>query len=397
MMTAGRVRQRKKRLIMQYRTFGQTGIRVSILGFGALRLPKLEDETCDFEKSVPLLQRGIDLGINFIDTAYSYIKGTSEICVGQAIKGYDRKRLYLSTKIPVQEEENAKAHVWRSKFEECLRRLDTSYIDFMLFHDLRWNEFTTHLSKPGMAMDEVRKARYEGLVRHICFSSHDTPENIIRLADTGEFAGMLVQYNFLYQHHTHAIAHAARKGLGVAVMGPVAGGRLAIPTQITAKEKNLSQMEPFELALRFVWNNPLIAAAFSGMSEMVQIEQNVAAADQETEISEVERSRINRLAEKFKHLADLYCTGCGYCLPCPNGVLIPEVFRYVNWHRVWGLTAEAKKAYGDLTGEEVWTPWVGHMKGLKAKACTQCGECEPKCPQKISIIEQLQEADDILG
>ena len=142
---------------MQYRTFGQTGIQVSILGFGALRLPTLEDETCDLEKSIPLLQRGIDLGINFIDTAYAYIKGTSEICVGQAIKGYDRECLYLSTKIPVHKEEDARAHVWRVKFEECLRRLDTPYIDFMLFHDLRWSEFMAHLSQPGMAMDEVLK------------------------------------------------------------------------------------------------------------------------------------------------------------------------------------------------------------------------------------------------
>jgi predicted aldo/keto reductase-like oxidoreductase len=133
------------------------------------------------------------------------------------------------------------------------------------------------------------------------------------------------------------------------------------------------------------------------MSDRLQIAQNVAAANQETDISDDERSKINRLAEEIKNLADLYCTGCGYCLPCPNRVLISEVFRYINWHRVWGLTAEAKKAYANLTGEEVWTPWVGHIKGLDAKACVQCGECEPKCPQQISIAEQLGEAEDILG
>ena len=382
---------------MQYKTFGQTGIRVSTLGYGALRLPTLEDETCDFEKSLPLLTRGIDLGINFIDTAYNYLKGTSEVAVGRAIKGYDRESLYISTKIQVHEKEDGKSHVWRAKFEECLRRLDTPYIDFMLFHNLQWREFTDYIAPPGMALDEIRRACSEGLVKHVCFSSHDTPENIIRLVDTGEFAGMLVQYNFLYQHNAPAIARAAQKGIGVSIMGPVAGGRLAIPTRFFSNEKDLSEMKPFELALRFVWSNPNITTAFSGMSDMAQIEQNVAAAEQDTEIGESERQKINRLAEEYNKLAELYCTGCGYCLPCPNEVLIPEVFRYINWHRVWGLTAEAKKAYANLTGEEVWTPWLGKIKGHNAKACVQCGECEPKCPQNISIVEQLQEAEDILG
>ena len=354
---------------MQYKTFGQTGIRVSTLGYGALRLPTLEDETCDFEKSLPLLTSGIDLGINFIDTAYNYLKGTSEVAVGKAIQGYDRESLYISTKIQVHEKEDGKSHVWRTKFEECLRRLDTPYIDFMLFHNLQWREFTDYIAPPGMALDEICRARSEGLVKHVCFSSHDTP----------------------------AIARAAQKGLGVSIMGPVAGGRLAIPTRFFSNEKDLSEMKPFELALRFVWSNPNITTAFSGMSDMAQIEQNIAAAEQETEIRESERQKINRLTEEYNKLAELYCTGCGYCLPCPNEVLIPEVFRYINWHRVWGLTAEAKKVYANLTGEEVWTPWLGKIKGHNAKACVQCGECEPKCPQNISIVEQLQEAEDILG
>ena len=121
---------------MQYRTFGETGIRVSALGFGVMRLPTLEDGTVDLDKSVPLLRLGIDLGINYIDTAYVYIKGTSEVAVGQAIKGYDREELYLATKIPARDEERAKADVWRAKLEESLERFDTPYIDFILFHAL---------------------------------------------------------------------------------------------------------------------------------------------------------------------------------------------------------------------------------------------------------------------
>ena len=108
---------------MQFRPFGETGIRVSVLGFGAMCLPKLEGGTCDLEQSVPLLQRGIDLGINTIDSAYVYIEGTSEVAVGQAIKGYERESLHLATKIPIHGEEDAKPHVWHAKTRLCQRTL----------------------------------------------------------------------------------------------------------------------------------------------------------------------------------------------------------------------------------------------------------------------------------
>ncbi len=144
---------------MQYRQFGNTGTEASVLGFGAMRLPQQEDGTCDVEKSVPLLRRGFDQGINYIDTAHVYIKGTSEGAVGEAIKGYDREKLYLATKIKVEDEEEATAASWRSSLEKSLKRFDTPYIDFILFHGLKWSAFTDWLSEPGMALDEARKAQ----------------------------------------------------------------------------------------------------------------------------------------------------------------------------------------------------------------------------------------------
>ena len=382
---------------MQYHKFGKTGIDVSVLGFGAMRLPQLEDGTCDIEASVPLLRRGIDLGINYIDTAYVYIKGTSEVAVGQAIKDYDRQKLHLATKIPVGKKEDATASAWRAKLEESLRRFDTPYIDLILFHGLTWDAFTGYVSQPGMALQEARRAQAEGLVRHVCFSSHDKPENIIKLIDTGEFAAMLVQYNFLARDNEPAIARAGEKGMGVVVMGPVAGGRLATPLGVVADQEGLLEVKTPELALRFVWNNPNVSVALSGMNQESQILENVASAARAGEMSAEENAEIQRLVEKNQKLADLYCTGCEYCMPCPNQVNIPENFRYMNWYRVWGMEKEAKEAYAKLSEEGTWGPWAGRIEGLSAEHCLQCGECEPKCPQNIPIIDQLEEVAETLG
>ena len=382
---------------MQYRTLGQTGANVSVLGFGAMRLPQLEDGTCDIEQSIPLLRKGLNLGINYIDTAYVYIKGTSEVAVGQAIKSYDREKLYLATKIPVGKAEDATAEVWRGKLQESLSRFDTPYIDFILFHGLTWEAYTNHVSQPGMALDEAKKAQAEGLVRHICFSSHDTPQNIIKLIDTGEFASMLVQYNFLARDNEPAIAHAGERGMGVVVMGPVAGGRLAIPEGVFEDKEGLLEVKTPELALRFVWNHPAVTVALSGMNEESQITENASAAKRAGEMSAQENAEIQRLVEENQKLADLYCTGCAYCMPCPNNVNIPENFRYMNWFRVWGMEEEAKKAYARLSEEGTWGPWVGRIEGLNAEACVECGACEPKCPQNIPIIEQLAEVAKTLG
>jgi predicted aldo/keto reductase-like oxidoreductase len=382
---------------MQYRPYGNLGFEVSALGFGAMRLPHLEDGTCDYERAVPLLRRGLDLGITYIDTAYVYINGTSEVAVGQAITGYDRDALHIATKIPVDTEQDARGDVWRRKLEESLRRLDADYIDVILFHSFTWARFDNWVRGPGMALEAAQEARAEGLVRHIGFSSHDTTENVIRLIDTGEFEAMLVQYNYLDRHNEPAMARAAARGMGVAVMGPLAGGRLATPEGIVVDQEGTLEMDTPELALRFVWDNPHVSVALSGMNAMSQIEQNAASASRVAALSDAERAQVQQLFERNRRLADLYCTGCGYCMPCPNGVNIPENFRYMNWYHVWGLEEEARQAYAQLSEEGTWQPWAGRIEGLQAEACLRCGECEPKCPQNIPIMDQLEEVAETLG
>jgi predicted aldo/keto reductase-like oxidoreductase len=208
---------------------------------------------------------------------------------------------------------------------------------------------------------------------------------------------MLVQYNFLARDNEPAIVRAGEAGMGVAIMGPVAGGRLATPQGVFADQEGVLELKTPELALRFVWNNPNVSVALSGMNEMDQIEENAAAAARAGEMSPEENAQIQRLVEKNQRLADLYCTGCAYCMPCPNDVNIPENFRYMNWYRVWGMEEEAKKAYARLSEDGTWTSWAGRIEGLKAEECVRCGECEPKCPQNIPIMDQLEEVADTLG
>jgi len=382
---------------MQYKPYGQIGFMASNLGFGAMRLPGNDGQT-DPEISAPILRRGLDLGINYIDTAHVYGKGFNEVAVGKAIEGYDRNKLFIVTKVPAGDEENANADEWRRKLDLSLERLGT-HINLILFHGLRWNVFETFFHRNDMALAAARKAQAEGLVQHIGFSSHDTEENIIKLVDTGEFEGVLMQYNYLDRHNEPAITHAAEKGLGVTIMGPVAGGRLAMPDGLVIDSDGMLEMKTPEMALRFVWSNPGVNIALSGMNTIEMVEENVASANKVGNLDDSESALVQDLMEKNQKLADLYCTGCEYCMPCPNEVHIAENFRYMNWFKVWGMEKQAREAYEKLGTDKAWGPWYpgGKITGMKADECTECGECLSKCPQDIPIPDQLREVTDTLG
>ncbi|RKY66327.1 MAG: aldo/keto reductase [Candidatus Latescibacterota bacterium] len=379
---------------MQYRPYGNTGIKVSVLGFGAMRLPNKEDGTCDYEKSIPLLRRGLDLGINYIDSAWGYLNGTSEIAVGRAIKGYDRKKLYLATKAPVDVEEQGRADTWWRMLEACLERLDSEWIDFMHFHNIAWDRFKKWVAVPGGALEAAHRALDRGLIRYLCFSSHDTPDNIRKLIDTGEFSGLLVQYNLLDRSNEEVIAYAHNKGMGVEIMGPVGGGRLGVPSPEIQRMIPGGPKSTPEIALRFVLANPNVSVALSGMNELKQVEENAATASRQEPLSQKELAQIKAALDENERLAELYCTGCGYCMPCPNGVDIPENFRLMNYHRIYGLTEYAQERYAQLGQKR--NP-RGEIQPAWAAACVECGQCEAKCPQNIRIIQQLKEVHQALG
>lgn len=367
---------------MQYRPLGSTGIQVSILGFGAMRLPENEDD------AVGVIHRAFDLGVNVIDTAPYYCNNRSEAIVGRALKGY-RDRVVLSTKNPVQRNQTAAAS--RQQLEASLRIMGVETIDLYHMWSLNKVMWETILLKPDGPLAAAHHAREQGLIRHICFSWHDAAEYALPLIESGEFDCMTIQYNLLNQSQALAIETAHRHGLGVFVMGPVGGGMLAEPSQVISQLNPVKAQSNAALALRFVWANPAVSSALSGMSSIAQVEENVATANQAALLSSDERAAIRAALEQLKGLGDRFCTGCGYCMPCPQKVNIPEIFKYRNYAIVYDLMDWARTNYQLLGSKGHWVPGSG------ADACTECGECEPKCPQRILIVEQLKEVHALLS
>lgn len=376
---------------MQYTEFGKTGIQVSRLGFGCMRFPSREVDgrkVFDEEESIRMMHRAMELGVNYFDTAPGYCEKQSEIIVGKALKGR-RDKVYLSTKYPSEE---ASGDDLERKLETSLKKLDTDYIDFYHMWGISLKTFVERLDTPDGPMARARKLRDAGVIRHISFSFHDAPENMIEIIRRGEgvFASVLCQYNLLDRANEDAIAYAHEQGLGVTIMGPVGGGRLGAPSKVIQDLLPGKVQSSAEMALRFVMNNKNVNIALSGMSSMDMVEENAAVASNMEPLTPEEEARIAASLEENRRLADLYCTGCNYCMPCPKGINIPEIFKMMNYHRVYGLTKFARDNYARI-GKE---PWLNFQN---AAACVQCGACEKKCPQHLHIREQLRAAHEALG
>ena len=369
---------------MRYKDFGKTGARISTLGFGCMRLPMIkvnDKDVVDEDATSQMIYRAYELGVNYYDTAYFYNDGLSEIALGKALKQL-RDKVYISTKSPGHLLK--KPGDYTRTLEEQLKKLDIEYIDFYHFHGIGYDSFYEK-DKETNWLAEAQKAKDEGLIRHISFSFHDKPESMIKLVDTGLFESLLCQYNVTDRSNEEAITYAKSKGLGVAVMGPVGGGRISgIPKEVALK-LGIKVKSSTELALRFVMSNPGIDCALSGMGNLQMVEENAATASNMNPLSSEEIKAINDMMAENEKLAQLYCTGCGYCMPCPTGVNIPHIFRMMNYYKVYGMHEYSKDGYAEIGTRE----WI---QGKNAAACIECGACEKKCPQKINIREQLKDS-----
>jgi len=235
----------------------------------------------------------------------------------------------------------------------------------------------------------MAQAKDQGLIRHICCSFHDSNERMMEFVDSGDFESITVQYNLLDRQLEKGIAYAHEKGMGVVVMGPVGGGRLGARGGVFADLIPGVKRVP-ELALRFVLSNPNVTVALSGMGAMEHVRENVLIAQDPVTLSDVDRAVIDEHLARLRGMADLYCSGCNYCQPCPNNVIIPSIFDLYNCGKVYGLWDASKWCYAEI-GKEDWD------HGRRADACNDCGLCEEKCPQHLPIRKQLREAHEALS
>lgn len=371
---------------MLYRKLGRTELRVSQLGFGAMRLPMQgegEDARVDRELAIPMLHRAFKGGVNYVDTAVGYCNADSQRAVGEALKGW-RDKIVLSTKNPYYGTDEAE---WWKNLEQSLERLQVEYIDIYNHHGLGWQSYEENVA-PRLSK-WMQKAKDQGLIKHICCSFHDSPDSLIRLIDSGYPDVITLQYNMLDRQLEDGIAHAYESGVGIVVMGPVAGGRLGATSEVLQTLIPDVKRVP-ELALRFVLANENISVALSGMSTLQHVVENLAIASDPVSLTDEDKAAIDVHLDRLKAMADLYCSGCGYCQPCPEDVNIPLIFNLYNQARVYGFWDVARESYQKI-GK------AAPLKGQDAEACIECGDCEQKCPQDLPIIEQLREAHQALS
>jgi predicted aldo/keto reductase-like oxidoreductase len=371
---------------VQYRDYGNTGIKVSALGFGVAKLPMAgdgADARVNDELAIPIIRAAYDGGINYYDSAWNYLNNDSQRILGLALNSV-RDKVYYATKLPcwlVKERDD----FWRYLMA-TLENMDTNYIDFYHFHGLDAETFAR--LKTLKIINSAERALANGYIRHLSFSFHDSPEVMRGFIDTGLFESLLCQYNMIDRKNEGPMAYAAEKGMGVAVMGPTGGGILARGGPDFVKRMGSGAASAAEMAFRFVWGNPAVSTALSGMDSVGQVMENLRYAENSGAVGVSEIEKMDASAGELNKFNDIYCSNCEYCRDCPKGIKIGTVFRmYIN-HKVWGLSAEAKNAYAGL-GEGSWN-------GNHPEACTDCGACTERCPQKLDVPAELRRVSAVL-
>ena len=377
---------------MQYRPFGSLDFQVSALGFGMMRLPTNSDDTADINipEAVAMVRRAIDAGVNYIDTAYPYHGGQSEVVTALALADGYREKVKLVTKLPtwmVTCEEDVDRLL-----DEQIERLGGAFIDIYLIHNISRAGWPT--IQECNVIGRLEAAKAAGKIGGIGFSYHDDLELFKEVVDSYAWDMAQIQYNYMnenVQSGTAGLEYAASKGLAVVIMEPLLGGCL-VNTPPAVNEilaEGSVERTPADWALQWLWNKPAVATVLSGMSAMQHVEENVAsaAASGIGTMSDSDVEVMRRAAKAYQALTPVPCTACRYCMPCPEGVDIPTAFSLYNGIHAFGGNQGLlnRIIYNNLPAAD------------KADNCVACGLCEEKCPQKIAISELLPEVHEFLS
>ncbi len=367
---------------MKCRKFGKLDYQVSALGFGCMRLPtqgnKSRSGEIDEKESVRIIRSAIDRGVNYIDTAYPYHNGNSEIITGKALGDGYRNKVKLATKSPLWSINSPGDF---DKFlNEQLKKLQTDHIDFYLLHGVDKKRWENTVLKFGL-LKKAEKAIADGRIHHLGFSFHDNYESFKMIVDAYErWDFCQIQYNYMdteNQAGTKGLRYAASQRLAVVVMEPLLGGRLATPPPEVRKlfEEYSIKRSPAQWALQWIWSQPEVTSLLSGMSSMKQLDENLQAAESLSTkpLLPEDLKFIKRVRSAFLKRTVAPCTKCSYCMPCPQGVNIPWLLELYNNGIIYNDMSASRFAYGRFVPE-----------AQRANVCTQCGQCEQKCPQGIN-------------
>ncbi|MCL1853263.1 MAG: aldo/keto reductase [Peptococcaceae bacterium] len=372
---------------MDTRAYKDTSDRVSLLGFGCMRLPVVggNQKRIDVGKAREMVDFALARGVNYFDTAYPYHMGTSESFVGEALGQYSRESFFLATKMPLFSVKQQR-DVGRF-FREQLKRCRTDYFDFYLMHSV--NEELLAIAEQFDVYGFLKRKQEEGVIRRLGFSFHGGTELLQRLVDRYAFDFAQIQLNYVdweLQDARRQYEILTAKGIPVIVMEPVRGGALAALNDAAREVLRAadSQVSPASWALRYCASLPNVLCVLSGMSTMEQLRDNVATFSGFQPLSAAEYDVVGRALAAYRSKGAVPCTACGYCMDCPSGVDIPRVFGLYN---EWRMT-------GDKISYSIGLEQLG--EGKHAGCCTDCGQCVELCPQGIPVPERLKEIERLV-
>lgn len=358
---------------------------LSLLGFGAMRLPTKSDGSIDKDKTREMVKLAMDNGINYFDTAYPYHNGESEIVIGELLSEYPRESYFLATKYPGHQ--TAESYDPASVFEHQLKKCGVEYFDYYLLHNVYENSLDVYTDERWGIVDYFRKQKQLGRIRHLGFSTHGSIETIKRFLDycNGDMEFCQIQLNYLdwtLQNAKEKCKLLAKYKVPVWVMEPVRGGKLAnLNDSDAAKLKNLRPDESIAAwCFRFLQGIPEVKMILSGMSNKEQVEDNIKTNKYVNPLTETEVNTLMEIAEGMKD--SVPCTACGYCKDgCPKSINIPLMIELLNEMRVSPSTNASMRI--EFLPED-----------NKPSACINCGNCVSICPQNIDVPKHLAQLSE---
>ncbi|MDR3231997.1 MAG: aldo/keto reductase [Synergistaceae bacterium] len=380
---------------MEKRFFTGAGREISLLGFGLMRLPRVDPAGTDIDYAVAekMVARALSAGINYFDTAWFYHDGKSETFAGDVLSAYPRESYCLTSKMPAWMVDSP-ADVERV-FGEQLKKCRTDYFDFYLLHNLGGENYD--LALKHRACEFLRRKKEEGVIRRLGFSMHDGAEKLQRVVDAHEWDLVQIQLNYIDWETLDAKRQyeiLEERGIPVVVMEPVRGGALASLPQAAADilKKADPEASPASWAIRYAASLPGVMTVLSGMSAPEQLEDNIKTMTDFRPLSDAERATLTQAAAIYRGSGVIPCTACRYCMDCPAGVDIPRVFAVYN--RYLSSLSSDNPEDSRVAGFLFDGGYRSLSKSQRAHNCVACGVCREHCPQKIDIPRHIKEIAD---